>query len=417
MSASERLRPTGEQTDVHCAPSVPQFWRFVTQSKRHRRQEKCSYPPALLQSCRGGCVDTFWQDLKFGFRMWKSRPGFTLAAILCLTLGIGATTGIFSVVNAVLLRPLPYQHPDELIRVYSEFPTFPNGGLRRFWISPPEFLDLQRDTHSWQALEAWVTGGANLAGQTQPVRVTAAFISGGMLPMLGGSPLKGRLINADDDKPGTGQVVDISYGLWQSAFGGDPNILGRETLLNGAKCTIIGVMPRGFEFPPGEVDPPQVWNALQIDPAKPGGRGSHFLYLLGRLKPGISAQQAHAELQSLVQAYGEHRAPNTHALNPANHTIVSYGLHGEVVANVRPALLMLIGAVAFVLLIACVNVANLLLARAEARRREIAIRSALGAGVPRLVRQFATEGTLLALTGAAFGLGLAYAAVRVIQLT
>ena len=129
-------------------------------------------------------MDTFWQDLKFGFRMWKSRPGFTLAAILCLTLGIGATTGIFSVVNAVLLRPLPYQHPEQLIRVYSEFPTFPNGGLRRFWISPPEFLDLRRDTHSWQSLDAWVTGGANLAGQTQPVRVTAAFISGGMLPKL-----------------------------------------------------------------------------------------------------------------------------------------------------------------------------------------------------------------------------------------
>src|SRR5207248_2818510 len=260
--------------------------------------------------------------------MWKSRPGFTLAAILCLTLGIGATTGIFSVVNAVLLRPLPYQRPDQLIRVYSEFPTFPNGGLRRFWISPPEFLDLRRDTHSWQSLDAWVTGGANLAGQTQPVRVTAAFISGGMLPMLGVSPLQGRLINADDDKHGTGQVVDISYGLWQSAFGGDPNIVGRETLLNGAKCTIIGVMPRGFEFPPGEIDPPQVWNALQLDPAKPGGRGSHYLYLLGRLKPGVSSQQAQAELQSLVQAYGEHRAPNTHAFNPTNHTIVSYGLHG-----------------------------------------------------------------------------------------
>src|SRR5438067_7014134 len=417
MSASERLRPTGEQTDVHCAPSVPQFWRFVTQSKRHRRQEKCSYPPALLQLCLGGRVDTFWQDLKFGFRMWKSRPGFTLAAILCLTLGIGATTGIFSVVNAVLLRPLPYQHPDELIRVYSEFPTFPNGGLRRFWISPPEFLDLQRDTHSWQALEAWVTGGANLAGQTQPVRVTAAFISGGMLPMLGVSPLKGRLINADDDKPGTAQVVDISYGLWQSAFGGDPNVVGRETLLNGAKCTIIGVMPRGFEFPPGEVDPPQVWNALQIDPAKPGGRGSHFLYLLGRLKPGISAQQAQSELQSLVQAYGANRSMKKHAFNPENHTIVSYGLHGEVVSNVRPALLMLIGAVVFVLLIACVNVANLLLARAEARRREIAIRGAVGAGVSRLARQFATEGLLLSLTGALLGLGLAFGSLRLVRLT
>jgi putative ABC transport system permease protein len=178
-------------------------------------------------------------------------------------LGIGATTGIFTVVNGVLLQPLPYSHPEQLIRVYT----------------------------------------------------------------------------------------------------GDPGIVGRETQLDGRKCTIIGVMPKGFQFPPGEADPAQVWTALQIDPAKPGGRGSHNYYLLGRLKPGVPAAQAQDELEALVQASGEHRSPNTHGFDPKEHTTVSFPLQAEVVSSVRPALLMLLGAVAFVLLIASVNVANLLLCR------------------------------------------------------
>jgi predicted permease len=362
-------------------------------------------------------METFRQDVVYALRMMRNNLGFTAAAVICLMLGIGATTGIFTVVNAVLLQPLPYQHPEQLIRVYTEFPTFPNGGLHRFWTSGPEFLDLRRDTHSWASLDLWITGGANLAGKTQPVRITAAYVSGGLLESLGVTPVKGRVITPADDGPGAAQVADISYGTWQSVFGGDPSIVGRETFLDGLKCIIIGVMPKGFQFPAGEQDPAQVWSALQLDPAKPGGRGSHNYYLLGRLKPGVSAVQAQGELASLVQSYGEHRAPNTHSFNPQTHNIVSYPLQGEVVSSVRPALLVLLGAVAFVLLIASVNVANLLLARAEARRREIAIRGALGAGLPRLARQFITEGVLLALFGAILGLVLSYAGVRLVQLT
>jgi putative ABC transport system permease protein len=367
-------------------------------------------------------METFWQDVRFSVRMLAKNPGFTVAAVLCLMLGIGATTCIFSVVNAVLLRPLPYKHPEQLIRVYTEFPNFPHGGLRRFWASPPEFLDLRRDAHSWASLDAWTTGGANIAGDTEPVRITAGFVSGGLLNSLGVTPALGRVISPSDDLPGAQTVTDISYGTWRSVFGGDPNIVGRETMFNGNKCVIIGVMPRGFEFPPGETDPPQVWSALKIDPANPGGRGSHYLYLLGRLQSGTSASQAQGELSALVQAYAEKRAPKTHSFNPDPkapnvHTLVSYPLQAEVVSSVRPALLMLLGAVAFVLLIACVNVANLLLARAEARRREIAIRSALGANVGRLARQFATEGVLLALIGAVLGLALAFGGLRLIQLT
>ncbi|MFI5091888.1 MAG: ABC transporter permease [Candidatus Acidiferrum sp.] len=362
-------------------------------------------------------MDTLWQDVQFALRMMRKNLGFTTAAVLCLMLGIGATTGIFTVVNAVLLQPLPYRHPEQLIRIYTEFPTFPNGGLHRFWASGPEFLDLRRDTHSWASLDAWITGGVNLAGKAEPVRVTAANVSGGLLDSLGVSPMAGRLIEPSDDVPGGTVVADISYGTWQSVFAGDPNVVGRETRLDGRKCTVIGVMPKGFQFPPGEQDPAQVWTALQLDPAKPGGRGSHNYYLLGRLKPGVSAAQAQGELASLVQSYGEKRAPHTHSFDPKIHTIVSFPLQAEVVSSVRPALLMLLGAVAFVLLIASVNVANLLLARAEARRREIAIRGALGASLARLARQFVTEGVLLALCGGVLGVTLAYAGVRLVQLT
>jgi predicted permease len=360
---------------------------------------------------------TLFQDMRYAARMLAKNPGFTVAAVLCLTLGIGATTAIFSVVNTVLLRPLPYSHPEQLVRIYSEFPKFPNGGLRRFWTSPPEFLDLRRDSHSWASLDGWTTGGVNLAGETQPVRLTSASVSGGLLTSLGVTPVVGRVFGPSEDVPGSATFADISYGVWQSVFGRDPNIVGRETLLNGRKCTILGVMPPGFEFPPGEVDPPQIWTPLQIDPANPGGRGSHFLYLIGRLKPGVSFTAAQGELSALVQSYSENRAPKTHSFDPENHTIVSFPLQAEVVSGVRTALWMLLGAVGFVLLIACVNVANLLLARAEARRREIAIRSALGAGAARLARQFATEGVLLSLIGAMLGVGLAFGGLRLIQLT
>ncbi|PYT88663.1 MAG: hypothetical protein DMG36_23730 [Acidobacteria bacterium] len=362
-------------------------------------------------------METLWQDFQFAVRMMRKNLAFTTAAVLCLMLGIGATTGIFTVVNAVLLQPLPYSHPGQLVRIYTEFPTFPNGGLRRFWTSGPEFLDLRRDTHSWASLDAWITAGANLAGKTQPVRVTAAYVSGGLLETLGVARVAGRLISPSDDAPGAQVVADISYGTWQSVFAGDPNVVGRETYLDGLKCTVIGVMPKGFRFPPGEQDPAQVWTALRLDPANPGNRGGHNYYLLGRLKPGVTAGQAQGELASLVQSYGEKKVPKVHGFHPKTHTIVSFPLQAEVVSSVRPALLMLLGAVAFVLLIASVNVANLLLARAEARRREIAIRGALGAGLLRLARQFVTEGILLALCGAVLGMALSFGGVRLVQLT
>ncbi|MGA8142683.1 MAG: ABC transporter permease [Candidatus Acidiferrales bacterium] len=364
-------------------------------------------------------MDSLWLDLRHAARMLVKNPGFTAAAVLCLTLGIGATTGIFSVVNAVLLRPLAYAHPERLVRLYTEFPTWPNGGLRKFWTSAPEFFDLRRDLKSWDSIDAWATTGSNIAGRTQPERVTAAFVSGTLLNSLGVSPVMGRLIAPADDAPGVPVVADISYGVWKSIFGGDPQIVGRKTVLDGQQCTIIGVMPRGFEFPPGEVDVPQVWSPLQLDPAKPGERGSHNYNLLAKLRPGVTVQQAQSEIDAYVRASGElhPRTAHQHYFNPKFHTVVSYPLQGEVVGGVRPALLLLLAAVGFVLLIACVNVANLLLARAEVRRREIAIRSALGADLPRLARQFVTEGLLLSGIGALLGLALAFAGLKLIQMT
>lgn len=363
-------------------------------------------------------METLQQDLRHAIRLMLKNPGFTFAAVVCLMLGIGATSAIFSVVNAVLLRPLPYKQPQQLVRIYTEFPTFPNGGLHKFWASPPEYFDLRRDLSSFQSLDGWVNAGANIAGIAQPSRVTASFVSGGMMDTLGVSPIMGRLITPKDDDPAAPVVADISYGLWKGVFGGDPQVIGKETLLSGQKCMIIGVMPRNFEFPPGEIDPPQVWSPLQLDPANPGNRGSHYLYLLGRLKPGVSPAQAQSELVRYQMASGEaHKSVMGHYFNPENHTLVSFPFLADVTGNVRPALIMLLAAVAFVLLIACTNVANLLLARAEARRREIAVRSALGAGLGRLARQFVTEGVLLSTCGAVLGLILAFVGLRVIQLT
>jgi predicted permease len=362
-------------------------------------------------------MQTLLHDFRYGLRILVRNPGFAVAAVICLALGIGATTAIFSVVNAVLLRPLPYVQPQRLVKIYSEFGNFPGGGLRRFWLSPPEYLDLKRETKSWESLDGWVNGGANLTGQSQPVRATASFITGGLLKSLGVSPILGRTITLEDDDPKSNAVVDISYGLWQRVFGGKRDIVGKEVQLNGQKAVIIGVMPKDFAFPAGEVDPPEVWTALQIDPAKPGGRGSHFLYLLGRLKPNVTAQQAQLEFESLVKHWGETSPAQGHSFRPDNHTLMSYPFQSEIVSNVRPALLVLMGAVCFVLLIACVNVANLLLARAEARQREIAVRTAIGASSWRLLRQFIAEGILLSLTGAVLGLGLAFAGIYTIKLT
>ncbi len=359
-------------------------------------------------------MGAFRQNLRYGIRMLGKNPSFTAAAVLCLALGIGATTAIFSVVNAVLLRQLPYAHADRLVRVFTEFPNFPNGGLRHFWVSPPEYLDLKRDATGFQAVEGWANFGVNLAGASEPVRSTAGFVTGGLLPMLGVTPIQGRLLSPEDDAANAPLTAVISYGLWQRAFGGEASVLGRDIRMNGNPCTVVGIMPRGFAFPPGELDPPELWVPLQIDPARPGGRGSHYVNVLALLKAGTGTAQAQAEMTRYAQHSADTLGAANHPFHPKNHPIVLAGFQEEIVKGVRRAMLVLLGAVGFVLLIACVNVANLLLARAEARRREIAVRAAIGAGLGRLLQQFVIEGVLLSLTGAVFGILLAFGGLRLL---
>jgi predicted permease len=355
------------------------------------------------------------QNITYAVRSLLRTPTFTLAALLCLALGIGATTAIFSIVNAVLFRPLPYKDPGQLVRVFTEFPGFPGGGLRKFWVSEPEFFELQR-AKSFQELGAWAISGANLSGNQQPIRVTTAFASAGALHLLGVQPALGRLISPDDDKPGAAPVVVISQALWNNAFGHDRNIIGRQVYLNNSRCTVIGVMPPGFLFPPGESDAPQAWTALQLDP-KSQRWASHQYSLLGRLRPGVTIGQARAEMAQLVAGWGQAESPKNHVLSPKNHPISMYSFYGEVVGGMRRPMMLLLLAVAFVLLIACVNVANLLLARSEARQREIAIRRAIGASNGHLIRQFIIEGTFLSFGGAIVGFILAGQALQLVRST
>jgi putative ABC transport system permease protein len=357
------------------------------------------------------------RDIRYAFRSLTHSRGFAAAAIACLALGIGASTAIFSIVNAVVLKPLPYRDSGRYARLYTEFPTFPNGGLKKFWFSPPEFRQMQQQQRSWDQFEAWAVFGASLQGSADPVRVNMCSISGGLMPMLGIAPSIGRWIIPANDDPGVETALVLSDGLWKRAFGADPHIAGRETLVNGRKAVIIGVMPPRFEFPAGASEPAEAWTPLQLTAQQMTRRGNHFLSLVAHLRPGISAARARADLGRIENELGGQDSNRFHAINPRNHPLSLFDFQDEVVGGVKKAMLMLLGAVAFFLMIACVNVANLLLARADSRRREIAVRKAIGAGAVQLVRQFAVEGLMLSGAGAVLGVPLAWAGVRFIVAT
>ncbi len=347
--------------------------------------------------------------------MLSRNPGLALAAIVCLALGVGVNTAIYTVVNAVVLRPLAFKDPERLVRIYTEFPTYgSSGGFHKFWMSSPELLDLRRQTHSWASLDAYTISGVNLSGSGEPVRVTAASITGGMMPMLGVAPQIGRLVGPDDDRFGAPLTLVLSDGLWRRTFGGVPNVVGRQLKINGLTATVIGVMPRGFAFPPGETDPPELWYPQQINLNSPGNRANHFQSVVGRLKPGVTIQRAQAEFLRIMVEQGRNKTPHYHTFDPKFHTLLALPYHDEVIGNVKTAMLTMLGAVGFVLLIACVNVGNLLLARAESRHHEIAVRKAVGASIWHLARQCLIEGFVLAVLGAAFGLAVAWGALHLI---
>jgi predicted permease len=340
-------------------------------------------------------METLVQDLRYGARMLVNKPGFAIVAIITLALGIGAITAIFSVVNAVLFRPLPYKAPDRLVMLQEK-----SQQLDVMAVSYPNFLDWQRRNNTFEQLAVVRRINFNLVGGNEAERVAGRLLTTNLFSVLGVAPAKGRDFLPEENEPGAGPVVIVSHALWQRRFGGDPNLVGKTINVNDKDFTIIGILPSDFQFfSPSDIFVPinqfkERWMEV---------RGSHpGLFAVGRLKSDINLEQARADMDSVAAALAEqYPQSNTGA------GVIANPLFENVVSNIRPTLLVLLGAVGFVLLIACANVANLLLARSRGRQKEIAIRTAIGASRLRIIRQLLTESLLLSVAGGGLGLLLA----------
>ena len=343
-------------------------------------------------------IRDFLQDTRYGARMLRKSPGLSSVAVLSLALGMGAISTIFSFVNGIMLRPLPYPHSERLVQLDE---TAYKQGVASMSVSYPNFLDWRERNQSFEDTACYDTGGFAMAGgasgSSEPEQIKGAFVNQGLFEILGVAPILGRTFTADEDQPDHDLVVILSYGLWQRRFGGDPHILGQTLTMNNRQRVVIGVMPKGFQFP----EVADAWGPLALTP-KIYTRTDHGIQAIARLRPGVTLAQAQAEMTSI--------AAQIEAENPVTNEGLGVNvidLRANLTGDYRKALLILLGVVAFVLLIACVNVANLLLARATARQKEIAIRAALGANRKRIFRQLLTESLLLGLIGGALGLVLA----------
>jgi predicted permease len=340
---------------------------------------------------------TFLQDARYAVRVLLKNPGFTLVAVMALALGVGANTAIFSVVNSVLLRALPFEQPERLVRVYV---TVPKRGTSRSPFSYLNFSDLRAQGKQFERLAAYSGAGAALTGGDRPEQLEGVAASGDFFQTLGARPALGRVLTAEDERPDA-RVVVISHGLWSRRFGADPKIVGQSVTLDGVSTTVVGVMPKTFSYPLDEarVD---YWSPLNPQDELNRERGANYLNVIGRLGEGASLQGAQSEAEAVAARLGEQ-----YPRQSGGRSVNLVGLHEDLVGNIKPALFVLLGAVGFVLLIACANVANLTLARSAARQREVSIRTALGASRWRIVRQLITESLLLALAGGGLGLLLA----------
>jgi putative ABC transport system permease protein len=361
-------------------------------------------------------VEELRQDLRYGVRMLKTNPGFTLVAVLTLALGIGANSAVFSVVNAALLRPLPYAEPERLVMVWGNFQRL---NMTRLGVSAPEFVDYKNQNEVFAEVAAFQPATFNLTGSDEPERLSGARVSASIFPLLGTAPLVGRTLLAEEDAPGHARAAVLSRRLWERRFGSDPALVGKSIKLDGESYTVVGVMPQGFQFPFGEshgagrVD---VWVPVAFSQEDLSSRDHYFFRMIARLKPGVTVEQARAAM-SMIGSRLEQQYPRTYrgpnGEDGGWHVTVTT-LEDEVVGNSRLLLLVLLCVVAFVLAVACANIAGMLLARATTRRREVAIRTALGAGRMRLIRQFLTESIMLSLLGGAVGLFLATWGVKLL---
>jgi putative ABC transport system permease protein len=345
-------------------------------------------------------METLWQDLRYGARMLARNPGFTTVAVLTLALGIGANTAIFSVVNAVLLRPLPFDHPDRIVTLGEK-----TKDGNRMNVGYATYVDWQTESRTFEHLAAYRWWDPSLIGEGPPERLSGLRVSQPFFSILGVQPALGRDFLPDEDRPDNSRVVILSHGLWQRRFGGDPEVVGRPVMLSGRNYTVVGVLPASFQSVVSTFayDSAEIWRPLGYDVSQPWAcRTCRHLRAIGRLSSGVSLEQAQAEIETITSNLKQD-FPDKYS----GQGVRLIRLHDHMVGNVRLALLVLLGAVGFVLLIGCANVANLHLARAANREREIAIRAALGAGRRRLFRQLVTESLLLAVLGGAAGLLLA----------
>src|SRR3954469_22284768 len=344
-------------------------------------------------------MDTLLQDIRFGWRLLRRTPGFTISAVLALALGIGATTAIFSVLDRVVLRPLPYPQPDRLTMVWEANDA---KGLSHERISPVNFVDYRGLSQVFDDAAAWWYPQLTLTETGhEPLRINAIETTPNIFSVLGVRPAMGAGFPAEPSYSPEGVAV-ISHRLWRERFGSDPAIVGKSIALNGPLFTVVGVMPPGFQYP-NDTD---VWHRVTWDVAQ-HSRGAHFMESIARLKSGVSVEAANNELRALTKRLGKEN-PSTNG----EYTARAVPLATEIVGFFRPALFALFGAAAFLLLITCTNVASLLLARATVREREVAVRAAIGASRGRLMAQFLTESVMLAALGTAFGVAVAVAAVR-----